>query len=387
MYGATVFRLRGMFLSCFFFACLVLVTTGEVRANDFPDDAQKAVNAILEQRDPASEALSPEVVNTFLSYAMSPLSHQGDAPAKRKEGHGIIWRNSLGQPFATVLRYLFNPGIPNEIAYPASVRRSAWLPGSDMLSLKAPLWEELGKHGDQPLVLRGKEYEAITPDTFSGAYYSYTLDRLFLLTEYEGRQVLVTVAWQDGKSEVGKKAAYIGEYEDWDFIYSDAAGTLKSGIGWADTYMYASCAIIVFYEEAAGSNSTGYTVFKWLDAGWSSMNMVKAEHIASGAERSFKGLKAFLESPALPPAEELAAYVESLRALDEAALRERFKPYSLKVSELAAGDSTLSSSDFQKVIADGGYGDHLSKKDIIAAMCVNYIKGKLGKPQLAGPLE
>lgn len=355
--------------------------------NEFPPEVQKAVNEILASRDTGANIPPKAVLDEFLGYATSPLAREGDFPAKRKEGSGIIWRSSIKQPMATTLRYLFDPKIPSEIAYPASVRRQNWLPGSDMLTLSSPLWEQLGKHPDTPLVLRGVESESVTPDTYSSSYYSYTQDRLYILTEYEGKQVLITAGWQKGKSDVGRKATPIGAYDDWDFVYSDAAGTLASGIGWADTYMYASCALIVFYEEAPGSDVTRYTIFKWLDAGWSGMNMVKQEHLLAGAERSFAGLKAFLESPALPPADEISAYVESLHALDLDALRARFKPYSLKVSEAAADNRVLQSDDFQKKIANGSYGDSLSREDLIAALCVNWIKGKLGKPQLAGPLD
>ncbi|MDL2272437.1 hypothetical protein LJC23_05330 [Desulfovibrio sp. OttesenSCG-928-I05] len=382
-------RLAAVFFTA---ALLVSVSMGisgahAAQPNEFPPEVQKAVNEILASRDTGKAIPSKAVLDEFLAYATSPLVRSGDFPAKRKEGHGIIWRSSIKQPMATTLRYLFDPKIPSEIAYPASVRRQNWHPGSDILTLDPPLWEQLGKHADTPLVLRGVETESITPDTFSSSFYSYTQDRLYILTEYQGTQVLITASWQKGKSDVGRKATPIGDYDNWDFVYSDAAGTLASGIGWADTYMYAANAIIVFYEEAPGSGVTRYTIFKWLDAGWSGMNMVKQEHLTAGAERSFAGLKAFLESPALPPAEEIAAYVASLEALDTDALRARFKPYSLKVSEAAANDKILQSDDFQKKIANGSYGDNLSREEIIAAMSVNWIKGKLGKPQLAGPLE
>lgn len=355
--------------------------------NEFPPEVQKAVNAILDSRDPAGGIPSREHLQTFLDYAMSPLARADDYPAKRKEGQGVIWRSTIKQPLSVVLRYLYDPKIPCHVAFPASIRLQEWQEGSDILALETPLWEELGRHADAPLVLRGMEEEVITPDTFSGSYYSYMLDRLLILTEFEGRQAFITVSWQDGKSDVGRKATHIGDYEEWDFVYSTASGTLASGIGWADTYMYASAAIAVYYEETPGSDVTRYTVFKWLDAGWSNMNMVKREHIIAGAERSFTGLKEFFESPRLPSADEITAYVDSLHALDDAALREKFKPYSLRVCEVAADDDILSSDDFQLVIKDGCYGENLTRKELIAAMAVNWIKGKLGKPLLAGPLE
>jgi hypothetical protein len=231
------------------------------------------------------------------------------------------------------------------------------------------------------------EFEEITPDTFSGSYYSYTMDRVVLVTEYEGQQAVISMSWQRGKSTTGKKAVSIGSYEDWDFVYSGVPGTLASGIGWAETYMYASCSILVLYEDAPGSKNTGYSIFKWLDAGWAGMNMVKQKHIRDGAERSFAGLKSFMDSSRRPLPQEIETYAASLGALDPAALQRRFAPYAAKVSEAAATNKTLQTDDFRNVIKDSGYGSVLNKEEIVAAMIVNFVKGKLGKPQLAGPLD
>ncbi len=370
--------------------CLCAPAEANETAGNLPPEVQKSINTLLTLKDPKAPLPDAAVLSTFLDYAMSPLNLTVEGkdpyPAKRDEGVGIFWRSRVAVPLATALQYLYNPKLPTETVYPASIRRAHWQPGA-FTSLNPPLWNQLGKHKDKPLVIRGVEFEEITPDTFSGSYYSYTMDRLLMLTEHEGQQALISLTWQRGKSEVGKKAVPIGKYEDWDFVYSGAPGTLASGIGWADTFMYGSCSILVLYEDAPGGKNTVYSMFKWLNAGWASMNMVKHSHIKSGAERSFNGLKAFLLSSKRPSADEVVAYVESLRALDLAALRQRFAPYSAKVSESAATSEVLRTADFQKVIKDNGYGNSLTKEEIIAAMTVNFIKGKLGKPQLAGPLQ
>lgn len=236
-------------------------------------------------------------------------------------------------------------------------------------------------------MLRGAELEEITPDTNSGSYYKYMLDRVLLLTEYQGQQMLISVSVQKGKSDVGKKAAIIGDYANWDYVYSDAQGATATGIGWAETFIYTSASVIVFYEDAPGSKQTGYAMYRWMDAGWSGMNMVKQHHIEAGAERSFTGIKAFMESPKRPSPSAVASYTAALRALDLPALQARFAPYSAKVEELGATDSVLKTDDFQKIIKDGGYGKSLSKDAIVSALSVNFIKEKLGKPLLAGSLD
>ena len=358
---------------------------------NLPPKVQEAINAILETRKADAPLPEATVLHDFMEYAMSPLSPSPTGeevfPARRDEGQGIYWRSTVQVPLATMVRYLYDPKLPLSAVYPASIRRTYWKESSDILKQKTPLWEQLDAAAEKPVVLRGQEYEEITPDTFSGSYYSYTLDRLLMLTAVDGRKAVLAVGWQNGPSQVGKKATPIGDYEDWDFVYSGANGTLTSGIGWADTYMYSSCAIIVLYEDAPGGKNTGYAVFKWLNAGWSSFNMVKRHHITDGAARSFKGFKAFMESPKRPAAADIAAYAGTLQALSKEALVARFAPYSAKVTEAAATNDVLKTEDFQKAVANKGYGASLSKEELVNAMVVNFIKGKLGKSQLAGPLE
>ena len=374
----------GVLLCCFI---LSPAHSSESRGN-LPQDVQRAINTLLAARGkntaPTAAALAP-----LLEYAMSPLNHSPGGqelfPTPRSEGQGIFWRAKLQVPLNTLLQYAFNPKMPGEAVYPAAIRYARWLPGSDILTA-GDLWAQKVTK-DAYLVLRGAEYEEITPDTFSGAYYSYTLDRLLILTEYEGLKALISVNWQRGNSSVGQKAANIGPYENWDFIYSGAKGTLARGIGWAETYMYAASAIAVFYEETPGGATTGYSLFKWLRAGWSGMNMVKRNHIRDGTIRAFTGLQDFMEAPNRPSADAIIAYTQQLRALDVETLRKRFAPYSAKVTEIGKTDAVLQTDDFQKVINNGSYGANLQKEELIAAMTVNFIKQKLGKPQLAGPLE
>ena len=373
---------------CSFFLFPSTLRAADERAGNIPPEAQAALDAILAAKDPNGPPPSLATIHAFLDYAMSPLSPSPDGkevyPAERSdEGQGIYWRTTLKVPLATALRYLYDPKLPQEVVYPASIRRQHWLPGSAILGLPSGIWNELGKHKDKPLVLRGTEEEEIAPDTFSGSYYRYTSDRMLILTEFEGRQALLTITWQKDKSEVGKKAATIGDPQNWDFVYSGAPGMLTKGIGWADTDMYASSAVMVLYEDAPGGKNTGYALFKWLRAGWAGMNMVKRHHIRDGASRSFDGLKTFLQSPKRPAADDIVAYTEKLRAMDVEALRKKFAPYAVKVSEAATSNDALKTDDFQKVIKDGSYGANLAKSDLISILVINYIKDKMGKPVLA----
>ncbi|CAK7068894.1 MAG: hypothetical protein DELT_01786 [Desulfovibrio sp.] len=388
----SVSRFRAMtFIVSAFMLLLFPTVSAANEGSPLPPNVQKCVTALLAMRKADAPLPDKALFEEFLSYTTSAVNltapgEKPPAPAKLGKASGILWRARLQAPLATTLEYLYNPKVPTEVVYPASVRYARWQAGSDILTLQTPLWKQFGQHTDTPLVLRGTEREEITPDTNSSAYYSYTLDRVLILTEHKGRQMLISLAWQKDKSDVGKKAAVIGDYSNWDFVYSGVKGTLAKGIGWAETFIYASTSISIFYEDAPGGNGTGYAMYRWMDAGWSGMNMVKGHHMKDGAERSFKGLKAFLESPKRPAASAIAAHTAALEKMDVAALREVFKPYSVKVEEAAATVEALKTEDFQKVIQNAGYGDSLSKNELIAALNVNYIKEQLGKPLLAGPL-
>lgn len=354
-----------------------------------PSNVQKCVDELLDMHKPGAPLPDKTLLAEFLEYTTSPVNltapgEKAPAPARIGKAFGILWRDRLNAPFAAALEYLYNPEIPSEIVFPESVRYARWQPGSDILTLSTPLWKQVGQHGATPLILRGTEVEEVAPDTNSGSYYKYTMDRVVIMTEHNGRQMLISLAWQKDKSDVGKKAAVIGDYSDWDFVYSGAKGTLAKGIGWAETFIYSSVYITVFYEDVPGGAGTGYALYRWMDAGWSSMNMVKPHHITTGAERSFRGLRAFLESSRRPASGAIAAYTASLEKLDLATLQERFKPYSVKVEEAAATVEALKTEDFQNVIKDAGYGNSLTKNEIIAAMNVAYIKEQLGKPLLEG---
>ncbi|MCC8193065.1 MAG: hypothetical protein LIP28_00245 [Deltaproteobacteria bacterium] len=387
-----LFRRVGAFVLCLML-CASVAGTANAGDGTLPPEVQKGVDALLAMRDPSAPAPDSVTLNTFLEYTTSPINLTGIGdkppfPDTYEKGAGVLWRSRLqGVPLGTTLQYLFNPKVPMTVVYPSSIRYAAWQPGSGILALSSPLWEQFGQHKDKPLVLRGTEVEEITPDDNTGAYYKYTLERVLLMTEHQGRQMLISVSWQKGTSDVGKKAATIGKYSDWDFVYSGVKGTLAKGLGWAETYIYSAASIIVFYEDAPGGKDTGYAMYRWMDAGWKSMNMVKQSHITAGAERSFAGLKAFMESPKRPTPEAIETYMNGLKAQDLAVLQERFAPYGAKVEEAAATTEVLRAEEFQNVIKDGGYGKSMTKEELIAAFAVNYIKQQLGKPLLAGPLD
>jgi hypothetical protein len=298
--------------------------------------------------------------------------------AKREQGEGVLMRQAFRIPFAKLVRYCFDPRIPTEVLYPMVLRRGYWLPDSQLAQDKVPLWNRLDTQG--MLVLRGAEYEEITPDAFSGCYYNYTLLRLIVLLHVDGKPVLFSVSRQSGPSSVGRKAAIVGQDSSWYYVYTKVVGSNLKLVGWAETYMYDSANVSLMYP---GDSGGGLAFFKWVKAGWSNMNMVKSKHIRTGGERFLATMRQVLDAHKLPEPEAIYARHKELAAMDDAALRAAFEPHAAALASAAHGDSLLSGADFQAVLKDGAYARQVGREELISELMKLYMKERLGMPNLA----
>lgn len=342
---------------------------------------EAAINAVLAHKKGGKKTPKLSDIAPLLEY-MLVVDGSGSRvhPEKRSEGMGIYWRGVLKKPFAESLRYFYNPNIPSEILYPSSLRRGFWQPGSDILKLEKPIWEMFESLGDEPIVLNGKETEEITPDDFSGCYYIYTQARTLVLLRYKGIPMLLSVSWQDGKSETGMKGNFLGDYNNWDFVYTKVVGGTASGIGWMSTYMYASSAITLIFPLDDGS--TCYSMFKWLKAGWSGLNVVKREHITSGANRNFTGMLEIVDGAQGISVEELESISKKYDAMSREAMLLEVRPYAAELAKLSKNDEILNRDEFQAVLAGGAYAENLSDDELRSLTKLLALKRKLGKPVL-----
>lgn len=344
---------------------------------------EASINAVLKRdkrsnKPPSMSDIAPLL--EFLLVADGKGSNQH--PAKRNEGMGIYWRGIIDTPFKDALRYFYNPDIPHELLYPASLRRGYWKEGSELLSLKKPLWEMLDTLDDTPLVLNGDEFEEITPDDSSGCYYIYTLNRVMVLLKYKGVPMLLSIGWQDGKSETGKKAYFLGDYANWDFVYTKDVGGTASGIGWMSTYIYNTCSITLIFPKSDGT--TSYSMLKWLKAGWSGLNVVKRKHITAGADRNFTGMQAVIHGATSVKPEELEKISKKYDAYDRAAMLKEAAPYAQELAKLSKNDEILGRDEFQALLAGGKYAENLSDEELRSLLKVLALKRRLGKPVLGG---
>lgn len=356
---------------------------------NLPEPVESALTMLLtvvgDRSASVGNGVDGAALQAMLDYALQPAAANGKGlPAKRDAGYGIFFRSQINAPLEKLLRYCYDPAIPQEAVFPASIRSSRWLPDSDIVKNGVQLWAHAADPAlaDAPLLLHGAEREEITPDTFSGCYYAYTLNRLLVLTRHQGRAVLISVSRQAAPSSVGRKGAIVGSDTDWEYVYSGVPGATTRGISWMDTYMYDSASVTIFFEEAPGSKNTGYALFKWVKAGWANLNVVQRKHIRSGAERFLTSFRQVLESDRLPPAETIAARSGELDRMNEDALRSALADHAMRLAVVGKEDSVLSRDEFWKIIKDGGYVNHLSKEELVSELLKNYMKKSLGKPAL-----
>jgi hypothetical protein len=329
---------------------------------------------------PAGKSLPAEADLIRLArFMMSPTTNPDEVRvAKREHGEGLLMRQAFRSSFAKLVRYCFDPQIPTELLYPMVLRRGHWLPDSQLVQEKVQLWEQLNTQ--QMLVLRGAEYEEITPDTFSGCYYDYRLLRLVVLLYVDGKPVLFSVSRQAAPSSVGHKAAIVGKDSNWNYVYTRVVGSNLKLASWAETYLYDSASVTLLYTRGDGG---GLAFFKWVKAGWSNMNMVKTKHIRSGGERFLASMRQVLDAQNLPAPEAIYARHAALTSMDDAALRTAFEPHSTALANGAQGDSVLSRPDFQAVLKDGAYARQLGRQDLISELMKLYMKERLGVRELA----
>jgi len=273
-----------------------------------------------------------------------------------------------------ILHYAFNPDIPTQVFRPSSLRLSYWSNGGGLMP---GLWEKLERL-KEPVVFSGMEREEITPDTNTGAYYHYDLDKTLLLFKYKGKNAFMVLSRQKDESDVGRKGVVIGPDEDWSYFYSGEKGLTKKGLGWVKSHMYNSFSISLFYETGGEKEKVRCATFSWMRAGWSGLNMVKTKHILNGIKRYAQDFKAIMESPSLPPVETLSARFSAIKGLTPEEKKMRLAPLmSFLIKESDRGNP-LDRPEFAELIKEGRYFAQMSDKEIDGMLFLEEMKCLLG---------
>lgn len=344
---------------------------------NLPRDLEEALTDLLESATAGHADPDKDVINLVLRFVVGTDSGTFLHPASRKHGVGVFHRDVIRQPLRVIAGYIADPAVPAEAVYPSTVRRSAWLPGGTIASAGAALLNAPYPPAS-PLMARGRENEETTPELSSGCYYSYVLDRLFILTGMGGRTALMTVSVMPETSGVGRKGAIAGQDADWRYVYTEKKGTNLSMLSWAETYLYGSATVNIFIESAPGGTQTEVYILKWVRAGWSGMNVVKPSHILTGVKRYLRGLKTLLESTRRPQAAELAQWSAELRERSAEDLRGMLAAFSADLERQSAHHDVLSRPEFRAILAKGGYAALLTRENAAAEILKLRVRQALG---------
>ncbi|MGE4442916.1 MAG: hypothetical protein AB7D27_15740 [Desulfomicrobium sp.] len=357
---------------------LVFGTAAPTRAlalNSIPDSLYPGLEYLLTL--PSSSAdIAPEKLTELISFVASSEAESSMAMQDREKASGAFYAFTLRGDLSRVVEYVYNPDIPVYVTMPSSVRDQEWQDAATKDALKLlPKALNEGK----TLLVRGSEHEIITPDANTGGYYSYSQDRAVAVFQGPTGPVLVSVGCQTKPSEIGRKGCVVGEDADWNYLYSEETGLNKTGLGWVDSYMYNGHSILIFVTDSS-SGAIRVGSFKWLNAGWAKVNMVKQSHIINGIKRFTADFKAVLESSRLPEAGELAALYRELKADSVDRLRGKVAPYLDAL--VRAGESGALSSSFRKLLASGQYLENMSRQELVKVLLKEFLKQRLGRESL-----
>lgn len=296
---------------------------------------------------------------------------------ERQGASGAFHAFSIQGDLSHVLDYAYNPDIPSYVTMPSSVRKQEWLTPRVNDALRN-LPQTVSSAADIRL-LSGRDREIITPDTNTGGYYLYSQDRIVVVLPSPTGPVLISVSSQTDMSEVGKKGCVVGNDKDWNYLYSNEEGLNKIGMGWVKSYLYAADSVIIYVTDSS-ANVVRVGSFKWLNAGWAKMNMVKPSHILNGIKRFASDFKTVLEAPGLPKVPVLEGKYQELRQKSEQILRTMVSPYLQALSN--SGAAELRSDPFKSLLSSGKYLQQMSREEMVKVLLLEYIKECIGKEPL-----
>lgn len=322
--------------------------------------------------------LDAQAVATLADYVLGPKSsNEADLP-KLQDATGAYYEFDTRINIASFLKYSYSHQIPSVLTGPSSLRYSLWTGREG--SKKMPSNWKLVPPGGEPVVIRGVQRDAITPDLTTGVYYEYDLKRTLILLNHKGRQVFISISKQIDKSSVGKKGFILGNDDDWNYYYSGEPGSANKGMGWVKSYIYDFFAVGIYVETGSSPSMVRSGVFQWIRAGWSGINFVQTGHVIKGMKRYAQNSKTILESPSLPAPNQIVSTYQRLSALPKIDLIERYTALQQARQSLAVLSGKIETKETKK---QESY-INTPKEQIIEELMLEYFKIAFGKPSLLG---
>ncbi len=322
--------------------------------------------------------LNDEAIGTLVDYVMaSKEKHEYPLPKSREAG--AYYEFDTKTQFPRFINYSYSSLIPQVMTRPSSLRYSVWTsPGGGTQRLP-DTWKPVPP-GGAPVVVRGFQRDANSPDLHTGVYHEYDLKTTLIHLNHKGRQVLVSVSKQIKQSNVGKKGVILGNDSDWTYYYSGEPGTPKAGLGWVKSYIYDYYSVVVYVESGSAPAVVRTGIFQWLRAGWSGINFVQSNHILGGIQRFARNFRMILESPRLPAPQQVSVVYQSLLSLPPDDLTERYAAlqHTLRVSAAKIGKISKAAVDDRLSFAG------TPREQMVEELMLEYLKTILGKPTVLG---
>ncbi|MGD8343268.1 MAG: hypothetical protein PVH53_06720 [Desulfobacterales bacterium] len=345
-----------------------------------PEGLSPELTYLLDLADPAQrQSFQPAKIKKLLEYVQKPKDSDALYYADSKLGSPSAYLDfDIRQEFDYILKYSFNPNVPGHLMAPSSTRLSHWnqVQGSD--GQLPELWDTIDDL-QTPVVVRGIETIENTPDVFSGAYYRYQLNRALILFKDNNRKVLISISRQTGTSEVGKKGYVLGSDDNWDYFYSGKPGLTIPGLSWVKSRMYDSYGVNIYLEMDPAAPLLRCGVFRWIQAGWSKINVVKRHHIHNGIKRFAKSFRQIMEHPALPDIDTLGKAFSKIKALSEDELRASIQTYLTILENQYGRDYRPPRRWSPQVFKDKKPWLQMSTEAMQSVLMVEFLKHAMGK--------
>jgi len=360
------------------FFCGFVITKVAFAAQEkkWPDSLSSGLGHLLKLSDPNNgKEFNLEMMIPLLSFVSDSLDPKNTIYTNGDRFNpSAFYRFDIERSLEKIIQYGFNPDISSVLLRPSSVRLSRWSKVEGQKKKLPKLWQYLSDLSS-PVIVRGVEHIEITPDTNSGTYFSYDMNRTFILFKYKGRKIMISLSDQIDKSAVGKKGLILGPDENWDYLYTDEEGINKMGLGWVRSRIYKSNNIMIFYDNNREGSSVRCAVFNWIKAGWAGLNMVNNQHIYNGIIRFANNFKAILENATLPAPKELAHHLARFEKMPLNELRNRTRLYLKSLENRYANRKKM----IVKLIKNQSYINKLHREEMVSMLIKEYTKVLIGK--------
>lgn len=364
-------------------AWLLLQTTADAAASEateeLPPDATAALHYLLELAR-SDDAADFEVrrIAPLVSFVHAPKPTETLYTAGASfEAPSAYNEFDLNVGIEELVGYTLDTDIPSFFFWPSSLRLSRWTRvdgGEEQFSRLRAAASRL----DRPFILKGTEHIAITPDPYTGAYYSYDVDKTIILSPYGKGKLIISIYQQQEPSAVGKKGWVLGEDDEWSYLYTQEKGLNLKGLGWVNSYMYDSFCISVYYQPDSATPSVVCGVVSWVKAGWAGINMVQPKHIHAGLVRVAQTFTAVMENPRLPEPDKLARTFSKTRNLSTPTLKKYAEDYLTELKQRLESSETLNQKmgrefDIPALL------QQMSREELYAVLALDYFKKILGR--------